>query len=200
MKPCVVLSREMGSEGDLVAHEASDLTGYRVFHTEAIGKLARRHGLRGSEWRWLDQGWHRLFAHLEDRPEVHLTAVRRVLIEACGDRRGALFLGRGIGELLHGQAPLLRVHVVAPFDVRAERIMQQVSVMRSRAEERVRGSDEENAWFYRYFFQANWSDPARYDLILDSSVLTPNECAQRLVKAMARLTETPDPVRGGRAR
>jgi hypothetical protein len=37
--------------------------------------------------------------------------------------------------------------------------------MRSRAEERVRRSDEENAWFYRYFFGLDWKDRTRYDLV-----------------------------------
>lgn len=119
MKVSVLLSRSMGSEGDMVALEASELLGYRLFHTEAIGKLARRLGLQGSEWRWLDQGWYRLFAHLEDRPDVHLAALRPVLVEACGDHRGAFFLGRGIGELLAGRVPLFQVHVTAPLPVRA---------------------------------------------------------------------------------
>lgn len=178
----------MGSEGDIVALDASELLGYRLFHTEAIGKLARRLGMQGSEWRWLDQGWHRLFAHLEDRPDVHLQTLRPVLAEAARDPRGALFLGRGIGELLGGRTPLLRIHVVAPFEVRAERIARQVSLMLSRAEERVRRSDDENAWFYRSFFQADWSDRGRYDMTLDTAVLTPYECAQKLAHAVAHWT------------
>jgi cytidylate kinase len=179
MKPCIVVSREMGSEGDAVALEACELTGYRLIQTHTIGKLARRHGLQGSEWRWLDQGWYRLFARLEDRPHILPEVVRTALLEACSNRRGTLFLGRGIGELLQGHVPLVRVHVVGSFDVRVERIMRQVNIMRSRAEERVRRSDEENAWFYRYFFGLDWTDPAPYDLILDTSTGTVREAASR---------------------
>ena len=152
MKPCVALSQEMGSEGDLVALEASALLGYRFIQAETIGKLARNHGVHGSEWRWLDQGWYRLFARLEDRPHVHLAVLRPTLLSAAADRRGALFLGRGIEELLRGHVALVSVHVVAPFETRVERIVQRVNIMRSRAEERVRRSDGENAWFYRHFF------------------------------------------------
>jgi cytidylate kinase len=176
----------MGSEGDAVALEASERTGYRLIYTHTIGKLARRHGLQGGEWRWMDQDWYRLFAQLEDRSHVHLADLRPALLDAATDRRGALFVGRGIEELLRGHVPLLSVHVVAPFETRVERIMRQVNIMRSRAEERVRRSDEENAWFYHYFFHVHWADPDRYDLIFDTSILTPHECAQQLAKTMAQ--------------
>lgn len=185
MKPCVVVSREMGSEGDTVALAACELTGYRLIQTHAIGKLARRHGLQGSEWRWLDQGWYRLLARLEDRPDIRLAVLRPVLLEACSDKRGALFLGRGIGELLQGHVPMFRVHVVASFDVRVERIMRQVNLMRSRAEERVRRGDEENAWFYHHFFGLNWNDSARYDLIIDTGGSTVAEAAAGIARAVA---------------
>jgi len=111
-----------------------------------------------------------------------------VLIEATRDHRGAFFLGRGIEELLGERVPLLRVHVIAPFEARAERIARQVSLMPSRAEERVRRSDEENAWFYRYFFHADWTDRGRYGMTLDTAVLTPHECAQKLAHAAAHWT------------
>lgn len=193
MKPCVVVSQEMGSEGDRVALEASALLGYRFIQAETIGKLARRHGLQGGEWRWMDQSWYRLFARLDERPHVHLAALCPALLDAATDRRGALFLGRGIEELLRGHVGLVSVHVVAPLETRAERIMQQVNIMRSRAEERVQRSDDENAWFYRYFFQVDWSDPGRYDLILDTSVLTLHECAQQLGEAVAQRGGTGSP-------
>lgn len=197
MKPCVVVSREMGSEGDTVALDACELTGYRFIHTHTIGKLARRNGLQGSEWRWLDQGWYRLFARLEERPDVHLGLLRQVLLETCADRRGALFLGRGIGELLAPHVPILRVHVVAPFDLRCERIMRQVNIPRSRAEERVQRSDEENAWFYGHFFELDWKDWTRYDLVIDTDSISVREGAVRIAAAVAGLADTAS-TRGGR--
>ena len=199
MKPCVVVSQEMGSEGGPVTLEVCDLTGYRFVQTHAIGKLARQHGFRGSESRWLDQGWYRLFARLEERPSVNLTILRPILLEICADRRGVLFLGRGIRELLQGHVPLFSVHIVAPFQTRAERIMQQVNIPRSRAEERVRHSDDENAWFSRYFFRVDWSDRRRYDLVLDTSVLSPREAARRVAETMPHPLEPGPPLfHGGR--
>lgn len=185
MKPCIVLSEQMGADGGLVALAASALTGYRLILRDSLCKLARSHGLPGTEWQWLDQGWSRLFAPLEAPPDVRLGILRPALLAACGDSRGALFLGRGIGELLAGHVPLLRVRVVAPFELRCQRIMRQVNVPLSRAEERVRRSDEENAWFYRRFFGLNWNDPARYDLILDNGSVTIEEAASRIASALA---------------
>jgi hypothetical protein len=189
MKPCVVVSEQIGADGGLVAIGASALTGYRLILRDGLRRLARSHGVHGTEWQWLDQGWSRLFAPLDAPPDVRLAILRPALLAACRDSPGALFLGRGIGELLQGYVPVLRVRVVAPFALRCERIMRQVNLHRPRAEERVRRSDDENAWFYRYFFQVDWSEPGRYDLILDTSVLTPVEAAQELARHLERRAE-----------
>lgn len=185
MKPCVVVSEQMGADGGLVALGASALTGYRLILRDSLRKLARSHGVQGTEWQWLDQGWSRLFATLDAPPDVRLAILRPALMAACRASRGALFLGRGISELLHGHVPLLRTRVVAPFELRCQRIMRQVNLTSSRAEERVRRSDEENAWFYRHFFGLNWDDSARYDLIIDTGGLTVAEAAARVARAVA---------------
>lgn len=193
MKPCVMVTQEMGSEGGSVAVEACQLTGYRLVLNQSLGKAARNHGMRGAEWRWLEQGWDRQFACLDDRPDAHLTALRSIVLELCAGGRGALFLGRGIRELLLGHAPLVSVHVVAPFQTRVERIMRQVNLLRPRAEERVRHSDGENAWFYRYFFDVDWADRRRYDLVLDTATMHPKDAAQRIARAVGHALEPGSP-------
>lgn len=190
MKACVVVSEQMGADGSLVALGASALTGYRLILRDGICKLARSHGLQGTEWQWLDQGWSRLFAPLDAPPDVRLAILRPALLAVCRDSRGALFLGRGIGELLDGHVPLLRIRVVAPFELRCQRIMRQVNLPRSRAEERVRRSDDENAWFYRHFFGLDWTDWTSYDLIIDTGSTTVEQAAARIARAVAGLHET----------
>ena len=185
MKPCLVVSEEMGSQGDLVALETSQLTGRRLILRDGIRKLARARGLPGEEWRWLEQGWSRLFAPLDGQPNDSLRILQPALLDGCADRRGALFFGRGIGQLLQGHVPLFRVHVVASFDARVERIMRDVNIMRSRAEERVHRSDAENAWFYRHFFGLDCNAPGLYDLIIDTATHTVAEAALRIIHGVS---------------
>ncbi len=64
------------------------------------------------------------------------------------------------------------MHVIAPFELRVGRIERQVNVSRSRAEERVRRSDEENAWFYRTFFGIDWGDLRRPDIVIDTGTVS----------------------------
>ncbi len=184
MRLCVIVSHESGSEGSSVAREACGLLGYRYVVNQTIGKAARTHEIQGAEWRWLEQSWHRLFAGPDERPEVRLSVVRPILLKICADPRGALFFGRGIRELLQGYISLFSAHIVASFDTRVERIMRQVNLPRFGAQDRVHRSDKENAWFYHYFFHVDWSDRSRHDLVLDTSTVSPQEAARRLVAAI----------------
>ncbi len=183
---CVIVSHEMGSDGGRVAREACEITGYHFVQNHTIGKAVRDLGIRGQEWRWLGQSWSSLLAPLDERPDVHLTVLRPALLEICAEPPGTLLLGRGIRELLQGLIPFLAVHITASYDTRVGRIMQRANLPRVVAEDRVRRSDEENAWFYRCFFQVNWSDRSRYDLVLDTSMVTPEEAMRSLVTAMHR--------------
>jgi cytidylate kinase len=53
-----------------------------------------------------------------------------------------------------------------------ERIMRRVNIMRSRAEERVHGSDGENTWFYRTFFGIDWNGLARPHIVIDTAAVS----------------------------
>jgi cytidylate kinase len=75
--------------------------------------------------------------------------------------------------------------------------MKQVNLPKFAARDRVQRSDEENAWFSRYFFQVDWSERSRYDLILDTSTVSPQEAARRLVKAIGQRPAA-DPVSSAR--
>lgn len=185
MKPAIVVTQQMGSHGGSIAGETATLLDYRFVTGTGFKKAAQRHGLHGSEWRWLEQGWYRLFARMEEEhPTVRLEILRPTLVEDCARPRGTLFLGRGVEELLRGHVPLIHGHVVAPFEVRAARIAQQVNLLRSGAEERVRHSDEENRWYYRTFFGINWDDLLRPDIVIDTGRVSIAEGTQMLAEVL----------------
>ena len=189
MKPCVVVSRQMGSEGNTVAFATATLVDYRCVIGDMIKKAASRHGVGGMEWRWLDQAWDRLFVTPGERPNVRLEVLQPVLVEMCEGWRGTLFVGRGVEEVLRGCVPMLHAHVVAPFELRVARIQRQVNIMQSTAEERVHRSDEENTWFYRTFFGIDWNDLARPHIVIDTAAVSVPEAATMLadlLRAAAR--------------
>ena len=180
MKPCVVVSRQMGSEGNAVARATATLVGYRYVIGAMIKKAAFRYGVGGTEWRWLDQAWDRLFGTPGERPNVQLEVLRPVLVEMCAGWQGTLFVGRGVEEILRGCVPMLHAHVVAPFELRVARIQRQVNIIHSRAEERVHRSDEENLWFYRTFFGIDWNDVTRPHIVIDTAAVALPEAATML--------------------
>jgi hypothetical protein len=184
MKPCVVLSRQMGSEGNAVALATATLLDYRYVLGGMLKRAASRHGVGGTEWRWLDQAWDRLFVTPGERPNVRLEVLQPVLVEMCAGWQGTLFVGRGVEEILRGCVPMLHAHVVAPFEVRVAQIQRQVNIIHSRAEERVHRSDEENLWFYRTFFGIDWNDLARPHVVIDTAAVSVREAATMLAELL----------------
>jgi hypothetical protein len=90
-------------------------------------------------------------------------------------RKGnAIIVGRGGQVLLKDLPGVLRVRIVAPFDVRIRRIMEQERVDEKHAAEILRGSDRDSAGFIRAFFDVDWDDPNLYDWVISTQKLSLN--------------------------
>ena len=105
-----------------------------------------------------------------------MTVLQSALLDVA-EQDNAVIMGRGGQVLLQGIAHVLRVFVRAPLDVRVRRVMKKMadqgdSVDARAAAELVRRTDQEKYGRMRYLFDVNWSDPALYDLVINTEKLS----------------------------
>ena len=76
--------------------------------------------------------------------------------------------GRGIAALVRDVSHALCVRIIAPFDVRVERVMKKEHLEHTKAAHRIREYDRYVTSRIGYLFGPEWLLPENYDLVLNT--------------------------------
>jgi cytidylate kinase len=178
-----------------VARLVGQKLGWTVYDQELLEYIAHQMHLRASVLESLDEKafqWSHdwLAALLEDQWQdqdayiVHLTKV----VLAIGLHGQAIIVGRGAACILPRDRSL-NVRIVAKDSDRIAFLSQLERLTPQEAERYMRETDEQRKRFVRDYFHRNNDDVHEYDLVLDSSALG-EECCADLVVAALRGKET----------
>jgi cytidylate kinase len=113
-----------------------------------------------------------------------VSALRKVVVE-LGRRGGVLVVGRGGSEFLRDSPTALHVKLIAPLAERVRRVMEYRWVLEKAAQATVAECDARRRAFFEKSFGVSWSDPLRFDMVLNTAALGPHT-ADLIVEA-ARL-------------
>jgi cytidylate kinase len=177
----ITISREMGSGGIPIVQKAAQKLGYRLLDGEAIESFAPQYGLTTELLSQIDEKPPAFIEHLDRQIELGMSRIQLIVLEQAllGD---VIIYGRGGQDLLEGVENVLRVRVIAPFDLRVERWAEREWIDPDLAYTLVRKSDQQRAGFIKYYHDRNWEDPLHYDLIINTAKLS-EETAARLIMA-----------------
>jgi cytidylate kinase len=199
----ITLSREMGSEGEFVGAEVAKRLGLPFADREVIEEAAKRAGLPQEILDAKEQEANTQVFSSSDmaglvrrsqsgrRQQMEDSYYVKFMGEAIAQMasRPAVILGRGAQFLLQGRSDILHVYVYAPLAVRISRVMRERSLSREQAERAVRASDQERAGYIkRYFNNANWRNPDYYNLMIDTSRVSPQTAVDLVVRAAEALS------------
>lgn len=93
-----------------------------------------------------------------------------------------IILGRCASEILHHKPNAFNIYVFAEKEDRIHRIMELEALTYPEAEEKVEKTDEERAEYYHRNTGKAWGDVNNYHMILDTSKLGIENCADILMK------------------
>ena len=196
----VAVSREAGAGGTGVATAVGRRLGWPVFPQEMLDFLARDDAARADvltdlpagavEWADLELG--KLVRARGLDPAGDTAAVVR-LVFALAARGEAVLVGRAAGFLLPA-ASTVHVRVVAPAADRVSYLAQWLRLTEAEAAAEIDGRDLRRAAFLATLSDAVMTDPARYDLHINSGRFTPDAAAE-VVAAAVRAKQFPaDPA------
>ena len=188
--PVITLSRQPGSGGKFVAKAVADRLGLDIFHQELINAMAENADTSTRVIRTLDE---RGFSMIEDWvsaaiSERHLwpDEVSRVLMRVIGTigRHGnAIIVGRGANFILPPENRF-RVRVIAPLEMRVNRVAETFGVTKEEAKRRVLRTESDRRAFVRKYFHSDISDPANYDVVLNAGTLSVDSSAAAICGAL----------------
>lgn len=200
----LTLSHQYGSGGSLIAQQLGTRLGWKVWDKEIVRTIASRQHVSESYVDTKDErvgsfieqvvesfgvgGFERAYnipppLRLKDSQLARLT---RQLIEEAAQAGNAIIVGRGGNCILADRPRTLHVFVFAPLGARIERLMRREGLTRGEAERRIGGMDKLRTDYAHKFYQADWRDPDRYTLQLDSSVWGETGTADAIMQALER--------------
>jgi cytidylate kinase len=173
----VTVSHEMGSGGAEIGAALAERLGYRYVDQDMIGQAARKYGVGEDKLTQLDETKPTLFERFDVETRQHITVLQSALLDVA-ETDDAVIMGRGGQVLLRNIVHVLRVRVMAPFDMRVKRVMKKMagqmgeSVDVRTTAEMVRRNDHEKFGRMRYLYDVDWSDPALYDVVINTEKLS----------------------------
>jgi cytidylate kinase len=197
----IALSRQAGSRGGSIARRVGVKLGWQVYNQDMLEYIAQEGtfrqdmdaGLTPEMTRWTETRLDQLLReqNLTQHPSM-LELARMVLtLGATGE---SILLVRGSGFILP-RPSTLHVRLVAPPADRIAYMSQWLRLTDAEAAEEIRRRDERRAEFIETHFHRKLGDAEHYDLLLNSSHLGEEVCAELIVQAarakLARYVERP---------
>lgn len=180
----IAISREIGSLGSQVAQELGKHLEWPVYDREILELIAKRSVLRTELLQSIDEqdsGWFsetmRSLGHPEELSRAgylhHLTKV----LAALAAHGKCILVGRGATAMLPEDSTL-KLRIIAPLEVRVDRVAGRMNVSHSEAREIVHRVDQERRQFVHGHFHRDVDDPHGFDLVLNSAHYTASELAE----------------------
>jgi cytidylate kinase len=174
----ITISREPGSGGNILAERLGDELGYDVYHQKILHRMAESTHLSTSILEHLDEKGLNLFQNyfysLEDRrhlwPDQYLRHLLKI-IKSIGKDGNAVIVGRGANFILPPEKRF-SVRVVAPQQLRIERVSQEFGISMQEAKKRVLRTESDRKAFNLKYFNADFSAPENYDMVINTGCLS----------------------------
>jgi cytidylate kinase len=185
----VAVSREAGARGSTIARRAAAKLGWQVYSQELLEHISQEGSFRQTlvenlppgGLRWVEQRLELLLSeqHLSRHPSV--VDMTRIIL-GLGAQGDVILVGRGAGCVLPRESTL-HVRVVATLEDRIAYMSQWLRLTIPEATTQVRLRDERRAEFLATHFHRQVADVYQYDLLLNSSLLGEELCAELIVQA-----------------
>lgn len=185
----IAISREAGARGGTIAKRAGEKLGWQVFSQDLLEYIAQEGSFRQEVFdnltaeasAWVEEQIERLLReqNLSRNPTI-LELARMVL--SLGVQGEVILLGRGAGCILPSRSTL-HVRFVAPLEDRVAYMSQWLRLTDEEAAEQVRKRDHRRTEFINTHFHRRPADVHQYDLVLNSSTLGEEACAELIVQA-----------------
>ncbi len=177
----ITISRQLGSLGTEIGKKLEEDLKFDYLDKESLEEeLVSKYGIPEEKVERYDEKKPAFWDMFSSDKDRYLHFMKTVIYEFA--RKGkCIIIGRG-GQILLKDIPgILHVRVIAPMELRIERIKNRYNYNKRLAEQIVRHSEHDRAGFHKFFFHINWEDSNLYDLLINTNFFTV-ETAVRMIK------------------
>jgi cytidylate kinase len=191
----IALSREAGARGYSIGQRVGQKLGWPVYNQELLEYISHEgpfrqnvaENLTGDSIRWADTQLEKLLQEQKISRHPSILDLARIVL-ALGSKGEVVLIGRGAGCILPTESTL-HGRIIALLEDRIAYFSQWLRLTLEEATEKVRLRDKQRADFLSTHFHRDPKEMHQYDLLLNSSLLGEEVCAELIVKAaQAKMT------------
>lgn len=184
--PVVTISRQWGSGGTNIAKLVAKKLDFKLYDKEIIEHIAELAGVSPSQIEHHDESELGVFSDLvlqllEGKRPTSAGYLRALVkaVKQIGRIGDAVIVGRAANLII----PLaFNVRIIAPENVRVQRISELHNTDERTARRMVTHSDRQRYRFVRSQFGADWNDPLAFDMVLNTEHFSIEHAADLIIK------------------
>jgi cytidylate kinase len=185
----IALSREAGARGAVIARLVGERLGWPVYDQEQLEFLSQDPVARDNLLddlspacvQWFEQRLAELHTPLQLEVNPALAQLVRLIV-GLGARGEAVILGRGAGYVLPRRSTL-NIRAISPLPERIAYMSQRLRLPAEEAARKVAEQDARRLEFVRTQLRQPATEIHHYDLLLNTSFLGEETCAELVVQA-----------------
>ena len=177
----ITVSRQMGSRGDELALGVAERLGWRRVCRDLINQAAQAAGVPQVALAEIDElGFLGLRTSAKEWG-AYQSQVERILRELA-DEGDVVIVGRGGQVVLRERPDVLHVRVVAPLEMRVDRLRRERNVSEESARACLEASARARARYLRRSHGVRVDDPALYHLTINTGLLDLSQAVDLVVR------------------
>lgn len=178
--PLITISRGIGCGGMLIAKQVAEGLHLDLYNDRKLDEEAFKKGLKRETMDEKAPGF--LDRIISDKPLIYLDLMESLIYEIAKKGEGVI-IGHGSQMLLRDFECALHVRIHAGEATRIENLMKHKGLSANGAENLIRTSDHQQKGFFRFAFHLDWTDPALYDLVINTEQLGIDTAAKLIMEA-----------------
>jgi cytidylate kinase len=172
----------VGSGAERIVEIICREQGFIPIDKEKIGEAVAAYGFQFSSLQKYDETKPSFWDFISRERYKYFHAIQIAICELA-QKGKVIIVGRGAFVLLKDIPGVLRVRIIAPFDVRVKN-MAQMGKTREEIEAALRNRDRESEGFLRHHYQADWNDPLLFDMIINTEKVPFDKAARLIIEAL----------------
>lgn len=200
------IGRELGSGGYTVGKLLAERLGIKLYDKELLTQAAKDSGFCEEIFENHDEkptnsflyslvmdtysGGNYTSAPFLDMPLNHKVFLAQFdTIKKIAEQESCVIVGRCADYALASNPDVLNIFVHADKDVRIKRISNRENITDNKAKDMIQKRDKQRASYYNYYTNKKWGDSRSYDLTLNTSKITPQQCVDIILAYRDKMNE-----------
>lgn len=179
----ITISRQLGSLGCEVARLIADELDYRFVWRELINQAGQRSGVPEVALAAIDELGLIGFCPSLEACHAYRKAIKHIMIELAEEGH-VIVVGRAGFFILRDRPDVLHIRLIAPPNIRAERVSNRYNITLKCAQAQIEASDRFRSRYIKQFYNVSWDNSQFYDLVVNTGHFSSIEATQIILRAL----------------